>query len=171
MNRSRDWHDLQKKNQGWDRISADNDLVNMISSKNWNLDLKYCHGSLKKLLSPLSCNKQNIDFFVITDLELGKFSLEVFFRLVRSKYESSTVGGYISMLSYYLKTTKRQHDLAGTYSENIDKTFRKNLQYVKNLQCLSVVQDHPIDHLVHGKLLEGANFIFVHPNIRYLLWK
>jgi hypothetical protein len=107
----------------------------------------------------------------LTDIELGKLPLETFFKLVRKKYNDSKFGGYIAVLSYYLNTNVVRHDLQGSYSENIAQVFSENLSYVNRLENLSSVTDFPINKTKNNVLIEGSNFIFVHPNIRYFLWK
>jgi hypothetical protein len=146
-------------------------VANRLKSTNWTLDLSYCHRSLKEMLMPCTTAHQYSDFFVLTDIELGKLPLETFFKLVRKKYNDSKFGGYIAVLSYYLNTNVVRHDLQGSYSENIAQVFSENLSYVNRLENLSSVTDFPINKTKNNVLIEGSNFIFVHPNIRYFLWK
>ena len=115
--------------------------------------------------------KSQVDFFVITDLELSKFPLDMFFKLVEKQYKNSSTGGYIACLSYYINSRKQYAGLGDSYSKNISMVFNQELSFAARLENYSQVFDRPIDPVVNNQLVEGANFIFVHPNIRYFLWK
>jgi len=171
MKRLHPWHQLQKDHQGWEHIAPDLFLVDLLSNKDWCLDLTYCHDSLRVLLEPHHVNKAQTDFFIITELELSKLPLDILFRLIRTQYNNSESGGYVALLSYYITSNKKYCDLNGSYSENINKVFVDNFDYVNKLENKSSVIDFPINQIKDGQLLEGTNFLFVHPNIRYLLWK
>jgi hypothetical protein len=166
-----DWYRLQQQMIGFTEILPDQDVINVLTDKKWNLDLSHAHANLKNKLTPYSVPKTKTDFFVITDIEISKFPLEMIFKIIKSKFESSTHGGYIAFLSYYLTSKTRYHELTGTYVENIDTVFRQNLQFVSRIENKSTVIHDPIDKVHNGALLEGSNFLFVHPNIRYWLWK
>lgn len=166
-----DWYNLQKKFQGWDDIVPDNNLVKFLSDKKWCLDLTRCHESLQKKLQPYHVNKPKVDFFVTTDIELSKLPLEVLFKLFRTQYTASEIGGYIAVLSYYINCNTRYQNLTDSYKNNIDLIFKKNFSYVQTIENQSCVTEYPIYNIKNDKLIEGSNFIFVHPNIRYFLWK
>ena len=171
MKRYYDWHKLQKDFQGWNIIQSDADVVNVVSQNNWCLNLDHCHASLKNLLEQYHVPKPHVDFFVITDLELSKFPLDMFFKLVEKQYKNSSTGGYIACLSYYINSRKKYSGLGDSYSKNISMVFDQELSFAARIENHSQVFDRPIDEVVDGQLVEGANFIFVHPNIRYFLWK
>lgn len=171
MKRYHDWYKLQKDCQGWDAIQPDVDVVNMVSQNHWCLNLDHCHQSLKSLLEKYHVPKSQVDFFVITDPELSKFPLDIIFKLVEKQYTLSSVGGYMACLSYYLNSRKKYTGLGDSYNQNIKQVFEQELSFAVRVQCHSQVLDRPIDQVVNGQLVEGSNFIFVHPNIRYFLWK
>ena len=171
MKRYHDWYKLQKDFQGWDTIQPDADVVNVVSQNDWCLNLDHCHASLKNLLEKYHVPKPQVDFFVITDLELSKFPLDMFFRLVEKQYKNSLTGGYIACLSYYLNSRKKYAGLTDSYSKNISMVFDQELSFAEQVENHSQVFDRPIAEVVDGQLVEGSNFIFVHPNIRYFLWK
>jgi hypothetical protein len=171
MKRYHNWYNLQKDFQGWQSIKPDMDVVNIVSQNNWCLDLEYCHASLKQLLRKYHAPKSTVDFFVVTELELSKLPLDLFFKIIKRQYENSSTGGYIACLSYYLNCRKSYAGLGDSYSSNIDIVFREELFFANQIENCSKVTDHPINILSDGNLIEGSNFIFVHPNIRYFLWK
>jgi hypothetical protein len=171
MKRYHDWYKLQKDFQGWKTIEPDAEVTAIVSQKKWCLNLDYCHSSLKNLLEKYHVPKTKVDFFVITDLELSKLPLDIVFKLITHHYNNSSTGGYIACLSYYLNPRKNYTGLSNSYSTNIDTVFRSALSFVDQIENRSVVTDHPINKLINGQLVEGSNFIFVHPNIRYFLWK
>jgi hypothetical protein len=171
MKRHHNWYNLQKDFQGWQIIKPDADIRNLVSKNNWCLNLDYCHSSLKELLIQYHVPKSVVDFFVITDLELSKFPLDVFFKLVKHQYENSSIGGYIACLSYYINSRKSYIGLGNSYCDNINTVFQNELYFASRIENCSVVVDYPINKLSGDVLIEGTNFIFVHPNIRYFLWK
>ena len=171
MKRYHDWYNLQKKFQGWDIIQSDTNVVNVVSQSNWCLNLDHCHQSLKNLLEKYHVPKPQVDFFVITDLELSKLPLDIFFKLIEKQYKNSSTGGYIACLSYYINARKQYAGLGDSYSKNISMVFNQELCFADRVENHSEVFDCPIKEVVDGKLVEGSNFIFVHPNIRYFLWK
>lgn len=172
MKRSHDWYKLQQEYQGWAEIRADYDVLHRVQNQKWSFDIQHCHKSLANLLTTHACTKKtHTDFFVLTDLELSKLPLETLFKIIKFKYEQSSVGGYVAILSYYINNQKRLEKLGDSYPTNIDTVFRENFSYVRKIECVSNIIENPIDVIVDGQLLEGSNFIFVHPNIRYFLWK
>jgi hypothetical protein len=171
MKRYSNWYNLQKDFQGWQIIQPDLDVETVVSKNNWCLDLEYCHPSLRELLEKYHIPKSTVDFFVVTELELSKLPLDVFFKLIKRQYENSSTGGYIACLSYYLNCKKSYTDLSNSYSNNINTVFDQELSFATRTENHSVVMDYPINKILNGELIEGSNFIFVHPNIRYFLWK
>ena len=171
MKRYHNWHNLQRDFQGWQIIQPDLDVEHVVSQNNWCLNLEYCHSSLKEQLKKYHVPKPTMDFFVVTELELSKLPLDIFFKLVKHQYDNSSTGGYIACLSYYLNCRKSYTDLGNSYRDNISMVFDQELSFAMSTENCSAVTDYPINNLLNGELIEGSNFIFVHPNIRYFLWK
>lgn len=171
--RFHDWYKIQKDIQGWNNIPPDIVLADILAPMNVSLNFDYCHYSIKQLLSEFECpTDQQPDVYIITDIELSKLCLDELFRLYQDCYNKSKRGIYIAALSYYLSPLNFDETLLGTYGENIDTVFRKNCLFADRMENLSTVIDHPLA-LAHeqGHMIEGANYIFVHPNIKYFLWK
>jgi hypothetical protein len=62
--------------------------------------------------------------------------------------------------------------MSDSYSKNIDFVFRENFSYADHIENYSIVQDYPLKITdEQDNLIEGSNYIFVHPNIRYFLMK
>jgi hypothetical protein len=171
--RFHDWYDIQKKMQGWEAIPSDLAVVEKLMPLDITINFDYCHYGLRNLLQDFECPAgDQPDFFIITDLELGKRNLEDLFVLYREYYEKSKAGIYVAALSYYLQTTKTYDNLTGSYSENIDTVFRSNLNFANKVENYSTVMDYPVDAAqLCGTMIEGSNYIFVHPNVKYFLWK
>lgn len=172
MKNSNAWYNLQQKNQGWKEIEPDYELTQFLSSKSWSLNLKFCHANLKEKLSQFNVEKTEKDFFVITDIEISKLPLSYLFKLIKKNYDTHKIGGYIACLSYYLNVQKT-YDISDqlTYSQSIKKIFEQELSFANLLEDKSCVNDNPINLVKEDSLVEGSNFIFVHPNIRYFIWK
>jgi len=171
--RFHDWYKMQKDVQGWNNIPADITLANILAPMDLSLNFDYCHYSIKQLLGIFECMPdQQPDLYIITDIELSKLRLEELFSFYQDCYNKSNRGIYIAALSYYLSPINFDETLSGTYSKNIDAVFRKNCLFANRIENLSTVIDYPLQ-LAHqqGYMLEGANYIFVHPNIKYFLWK
>ena len=168
-----DWFKTQKDVQGWNSIPQDAKLANILAPLDLSLNFDYCHYSIKNLLGVFECsNDQQPDFYIITDIELSKRPLEELFAFYQDCYNKSRRGIYIAALSYYLSPIKVDETLTGTYGENIDTFFRKNLSFADRIENLSTVIDFPLQLAhKHGHMIEGGNYIFVHPNIKYFLWK
>lgn len=171
--RYHDWYKMQKDTQGWNSIPPDIMLAEVLAPMDLSLNFEYCHYSIKQLLKIFECPPdQQPDFYIITELELGKKPLEELFEFYQDRYHKSKRGIYIAVLSYYLSPLQFDETLSGTYSENIDTVFRKNLSFADRIDNYSTVIDFPLEFGVkQGQLVEGANYIFVHPNIKYFLWK
>jgi hypothetical protein len=171
--RFHDWYKMQKDIQGWDTIPPDDVLASRIAPMELSLNFDYCHYSIKKLLGEFKCKSdQQPDLFIITDIELSKLRFDELFGLYQDCYNKSKRGVYIAALSYYLSPMNFDETLSGSYSENIDTVFRMNCAFADQIENLSTVIDNPLQ-LAHqqGHMIEGNNYIFVHPNIKYFLWK
>lgn len=168
-----DWYKLQKDIQCWDMIPPDMLVYNRLNSSNLKINFDYCHYGLRDALQHLECSvNEQPDFYIITDIELSKKPLSELFALYKTCYNTSTSGIYIAALSYYLEPDKVRPDLTGLYSENIDLVFRENFSYVHQVENCSTIIDFPIvDAQTKNFMIEGSNYIFVHPNIKYFLWK
>jgi hypothetical protein len=164
---------MQKDVQGWNNILPDKVLANILAPMDLSLNFDYSHYSIKQLLGMFECMPdQQPDLYIITDIELSKLCLEELFAFYQDCYNKSKRGIYVAALSYYLSPLNFDDTLPGTYSENIDTVFRMNCSFADRIDNLSTVIDHPLQ-LAHqqGHMIEGSNYIFVHPNIKYLLWK
>lgn len=171
MKRNPDWYQLQHDYQGWDEIAPDQILIDFVAGKQWCLNLEYCHDNLKIKLMPHHVEKPTVDFFVTTQLELSKIPLEILFKLFKDQYSKVRVGGYIALLSYYINSKRQYDNLADSYSQNISQVFSQELAFANNIEDHSRIIEFPILVTKNNQLFEGSNFIFVHPNIRYFLWK
>ena len=171
--RFHDWYKMQKDIQGWNSIPPDTVLANILAPMDLSLNFDLCHYSIKQLLGTFECvDGQQPDLYIITDIELSKLRLEELFALYQDCYNKSKRGVYVAALSYYLSPTSFDETLSGTYSENIDTVFRNCCSFANRIENLSTVIDHPLQVAhQHGFMLEGVNYIFVHPNIKYFLWK
>lgn len=166
-----DWYRLQQRIFNYSNISPDQAVTDRIVRQGWNLDLKLAHSNLQKCLQPHHVNKDKVDFFVLTELELGKWPLPTLFRLINHKIDSVQVGGYVSILSYYINNTQSHDCLTDSFKDNIELVFKRNLKNIRQIENVSVVQDYPINVVKDDALVEGSNFIFVHPNVRFWIWK
>lgn len=171
--RFHDWYKLQKDHQGWNQIPPDLVVAEKLVPLNLTINFDYTHYSLKNLLKEFECPvDQDPDFYLITNIELSKKPLSELFDLVQQCYEKSRAGVYFAALSYYLEPDKVFDNLTGPYSKNIDTIFRRYLSFAYQVEDYSTVIDYPVivankEHTMH----EGKNFIFVHPNIKYFVWK
>jgi hypothetical protein len=168
-----DWYKLQKDVQGWDSISPDMLLANRLAQCSLTINFDYCHYGLKNILKDFECPvNQRPDFYIITDIELSKKSLSELFGLYQECYEKSKVGIYIAALSYYLEPDQVFDNLTESYSKNIDTVFREHLRFAHTIEDWSTVIDYPVEVAnKEGIFREGSNYIFVHPNVKYFLWK
>ena len=168
VKRQVDWHDLQKKSQGWSEIHPDRVLCDRLFKLQPSVNLKFAHQNLKNKLSSLESGN---DMFVITDIEISKIPLEGILQLVKQKYNESTLGVYVALLSYYITPKQVNRSLPDSYSESIHIYFQTEFSYAAQVEDHSQVYDVPTDLIKDNDLVEGANFIFVHPNIRFFLLK
>ena len=171
--RFHDWFKIQKDVLGFNDIPPDMVLANTLAPLNLTLNFDYCHYSIKKLLGEFECMPNlQADFYIITDIELSKLYLKDLFTFYQDCYNKSKRGIYIAALSYYLHPLTFDETLSGTYSENIDTVFRKNCSFADRIDNISTVIDHPTQLArQEGHMIEGSNYIYVHPNIKYFLWK
>ena len=164
-----DWYKIQKDFHQWNMIPQDQLVYERLKSKNWKINFEHCHYALKELLQESECPRnKDPDFYVITNIELSKKPLGELFALYKECYDRSTCGVYVAALSYYLEPEYPRPELSGLYSENIDQVFRENFSYVDSVENCSTVIDVPLND---NPVIEGTNYIFVHPNIKYFLWK
>lgn len=171
--RYHDWYRIQQEVQRWKSIPPDLAVAEKLIPMSLTINFDYCHYGLKNLLLDFECPPgERPDFYVVTELELGKKPLEQLFEFYRELYENSRVGIYIATLSYYINVDRLYPDLTAPYSKNIDLVFRQNLSFADNIENASTVIDFPlIEAEKENFLVEGSNYIFVHPNIKYWLWK
>lgn len=167
-----DWYKLQKDMQGWEYIPSDFALANRLSEMNLKINFDYCHYGLKDLLPGTETDSDQPDFFILTDIELSKTRLENLVEFYRECYDRSKVGIYISILSYYLSPTIVRPDLPESYPASIDIMIRELCSFAGRIENWSEVVEFPVEEANRvGEMIEGTNYIFVHPNIRYFLWK
>jgi hypothetical protein len=171
--RHHDWYKLQKDYQGWQNINPDMVVTEILQPLNLKINFDYCHYGLKDMLNTYQCvNDEIADFYIITDIELSKKPLSELFSLYRNCYNKSRVGIYIAALSYYLESDIVVPLINDAYSKTISEVFKKNLDFATRIEEYSTVIDYPIAVAnSNGSMIEGANYIFVHPNIKYFLWK
>lgn len=178
-----DWYQIHKNVPGaTPEISQDLEMFDRLISHIWPKDtnspgakvnLEYGHQSARDLLGQFEAGPDDPpDIYIITKVELSKKPLSELFQLYEECYKKSTKGIYIALLSYYLKSNTADPTLTGSYSENIDFVLRKNLSFANRIENLSTIIDYPtVQANKQGTMIEGANWIFVHPNIKYFLWK
>jgi hypothetical protein len=168
----KDWAGMQKKILGWEVTAADSRVIDCVKDQGWNIDSSRTHHVLQHALSKHSVPKNQFDFFVMTDLELSKLPFDSVIKIIKAQLRSVKVGGYFALMSYYLNVTKPRRQLTGTYPENILQVFQQELADVAKVECVSNVYHEPINVFdpVSQEMIEGANFLFVHPNIRYFVW-
>jgi hypothetical protein len=171
--RYHDWYKLQKDAQGWKNLNPDIVVAEKLKSMDLTINFDYCHYGLRNMLVEFECDSTTQpDFYIITDLELSKKSLPELFDFYHDCYKKSRVGIYLAALSYYLEPDIVDPTLQGPYSKNIANVFEKKLNFATQIENFSTVMDYPIIVANQEKIMrEGANYIFVHPNIRYFLWK
>ncbi len=168
---SKDWKELQQQFCYFDDIKADADLKRFINDhSNLAFDTEWAAPSLKSYAD--NCVGAGNDFFIITGLEFSKKSLSDIESIIHAKMAAATLGGYVSLLSYYLNWSDEKVDktLPNLLSDSVDQWI-KNFGY--KVDNISKVSDYPMlqyDTFCYG-LLEGKNFLFSHPNIRFWLWK
>lgn len=170
--RNHDWYKLQKDyNLFSNAIPADVAVFNRLKHKNWNINFAHAHYALRDLFGGTSFESA-YDFAIITDIELSKQNLSDVVQLIKKLYDQSLHGVYIALLSYYIVPDKLRPELVGTYSENLEQVLQEMFKFSHKQENLSTVYDYPLQtRWIDGRLDEGANFIFVHPNIKYYLWK
>lgn len=172
IKRIEDWYKLQKDYGSLDQIPADLFVYKQICDYNWKINFKHCHYSLQNMFKDNTSYNKDYDFGIITDIELSKLKLNQLIKLVKHMYTESKYGIYFSALSYYLNPNNTDKNLSGMYSQNINTVFLELLNFVDRIENYSEVYDYPLQtRWINNELHEGANFIFVHPNIRYFLWK
>jgi hypothetical protein len=173
VKRVHDWYKLQKDVGSLTSIPQDKRIYDRLKHKDWKINFKFCHDGLKQMFEQKGKdNDKNYDFALITDIELSKKKLSEFKSIAKMLYTDSRYGIYVSALSYYLNPDKHDTSLSGSYSENISKVFHELFSFADRVEDESEVHDFPLKtNRINGILQEGANYIFVHPNIRFYLWK
>ena len=58
-----------------------------------------------------------------------------------------------------------------SYADSIKIYFNKQFDFANKIEDVSICNDDSMRVNESGRMEEGENFIFVHPNIRYWLWK
>lgn len=171
-----DWKDLQQRVCYFDDIKADAEIKRFISAhQHLGFDTDWAAPDIKRYAAEHV--PKGRDFFIITDREFAKRSLEQIEHIIHGKMAAAKLGGYVSLLSYYLNW----HD------ERVDKTLPETLStgvhsWIASWQYrfddVSQIIDYPIFHYDTANysptsrgLLEGKNFLFSHPNVRVWLWK
>ena len=93
--RYHDWYRVQQRAQGWNSVPADLAVAEKLRPMALKINFDYCHYGLKSLLQEFECPAaQQPDFYIVTELELGKKPLEQLFDFYRGLYENSRVGMY-----------------------------------------------------------------------------
>lgn len=171
--RYHDWYKMQKDAQGWQNIPPDLALANRLMDLDITINVDHCHYGLANLLHTKTVpHGAAADFYIITDIEISKWPMSKLFDLYHRCYDSSRMGIYVAALSYYLNPERTDAGLVGSLRANIDWVFRDRLPRATMIENWSTVKDDPIGEArIAHYLEEGANYLFVHPNIRYLLWK
>ena len=160
-----DWYRLQQKYMCFDEISPDAQVLEQVKGLGVNTD--FAHNNLKTKLH----NTGN-DVFLITDIEISKkLPLEQIVKLVKRCYNKCNKGVYVSLLSYWITPKHVDKSLPDSYANSIRIYFQEQFDFANTLQDISISNDNSMRINANGVLEEGQNFIFVHPNIRYWLWK
>jgi hypothetical protein len=166
----KDWYELQKRVYQFEEIEQDQMVISRVRDNNWTVDLDLAHKNLKsKLADRVS---QTPDIFILSDIEISKLPLEYVMKIVDKKFQRSRYGGYFALLSYYLNSKIKFDNLGESYKNNIDTVVRKFTSYAGRVENYTTMNDYPIEVLnKRGDLLEGSNYIFVHGNVKYWIWK
>lgn len=159
------WYRTQQKVLGFTEIFADAELMRRIGDRSVNLT--YAHNNLKQKLHHIGN-----DIALITDIDVSKkIYVDDIVKLVRRQYDLVNVGVYVSLLSYWITPRKTDKSLPESYADSIKIYFNKQFDFAKKIEDVSICNDDSMRINESGRLEEGSNFIFVHPNIRYWLWK
>jgi hypothetical protein len=163
-----EWYKLQQLYHDFDAITPDIKIYRDILVRKTTVDVTRSHDSLKNLLNNVPKGKGII---VISNIEISKQPLERILSYVKSCYTNCEVGVYVALLSYYITPTVVDPTLPKDYSHACYQYFNTAFNFAKTIENLSDVTDYPINNSMGNYLEEGSNFLFVHPNIRYWLWK
>jgi hypothetical protein len=170
-----DWKLLQQQICWFEDIKADAVIKRFVNTHPVKFDTEFASPDLRDYV----CNnaKSGCDFFIITDREFSKNSLTSITDTIHHKMSQASVGGYVSLLSYYLNWHNEEVDKTypDIFSVAIDQWIKKLPYQIENV---SAVIDYPIlkyeranYHPDSHGLFEGKNFLFSHPNVRFWLWK
>ena len=170
-----DWKKLQQQLVGFSDIKADAIVKRFVDASNFGFDVEYANVDNKKHVN--ESNKVGNNFFIITTQEFSKKSLKEIKHIIGQKMETATVGGYVSLLSYYMncRDIEVEKTMPDIFSNAVD-SWIKTIPY--RTENVSAIIDYPIlkyerpnyHEDSHG-LFEGKNFLFSHPNVRFWLWK
>ena len=162
------WYKLQQNYFSFDEITPDVEVYLDILNKKTSVNLTFAHQSLKKLLRSIPTGNGII---VISNIEVSKQPLERIIKHVQACYDKCEVGVYVALLSYFITPVNVDPSLPVSYSHACAKYFKREFAFANMVQNLSQITDYPIYKPNGDYLEEGSNFLFVHPNIRYWLWK
>lgn len=159
------WYRLQQLYIGFDEISADGEVLRRVS--NYSVNTDFAHNNLKEKI-----HNTGHDIALITDINVSKkLPVEHIIKLVKRLYEQSSVGVYVSLLSYWITPQHTDKSLPESYTDSIKIYFDKQFNFANKVEDVSICDDNSMRVNEHKVMEEGQNFIFVHPNIRYWLWK
>jgi len=172
---TKDWKVLQQQYCWFEDIKADAVIKRFVDSYPVEFDTEFASPDLKDYVFKNA--KLGSNFFIITDREFSKNSLTSITDTIHYKMSQASLGGYVSLLSYYLNWQKEEVDknYPDIFSVAIDQWIKKLPYRVENV---STVIDYPIlkydranYHPDSRGLFEGKNFLFSHPNVRFWIWK
>jgi hypothetical protein len=172
---AKDWKHLQQQVCWFEDIKADAVIKRFVDSHPVEFDTEFASPDLKDYFYKNAT--QGPDFFIITDREFSKNSLMSITDTIHHKMSQASLGGYVSLLSYYLNWQKEEVDknYPDIFSVAIDQWIKKLPYQTENV---STVIDYPIlkyeranYHSDSHGLFEGKNFLFSHPNVRFWIWK
>lgn len=170
-----DWKILQQQLCWFEDIKADAVIKRFIDAHQVTFDTEFAAPDLQDYVFKNA--KRGNDFFIITDREFSKNSLAAIRATIDNKMSKASLGGYVSLLSYYFNWQDEEVDKSypDIFSKAIDQWIH-NLPY--ETENISTVIDYPIlkyeranYHPTSHGLFEGKNFLFSHPNVRFWLWK
>jgi hypothetical protein len=171
----KDWKHLQQQICWFEDIKADAVIKRFVNAHPIEFDTEFASPDLKDYVFKNA--KSGSDFFIITDREFSKNSLLSITDTIHHKMSQASLGGYVSLLSYYLNWQKEEVDknYPDIFSVAIDQWIKKLPYRTENI---STVIDYPIlkyeranYHPDSHGLFEGKNFLFSHPNVKFWIWK
>ena len=172
---AKDWKKLQQQVCWFEDIKADAVVKRFVDEHPVGFDTEFAAPDLKDYVFKNA--KLGSDFFIISDREFSKNSLTSIVDTIHHKMSQASLGGYVSLLSYYLNWQNEEVDKScpDIFSVAIDQWIKKLPYQTENI---STVIDYPIlkyeranYHPNSHGLFEGKNFLFSHPNVRFWVWK